>query len=984
MTARLKRVRDSRAVLMLAIAVGVLVAIWILLDFVFPRVISSSQTSDGHWQTPLPSVLLGLIKGSTYGMLAVGLVLIYRSNRIINFAHGEIGAFAAAFFGIEVLQWHIPFWVALLPALVVAGAIAMLIDAVVVRRLAKAPLVMSVVATLAAGQVLSLFALVVNSKANAGHLFPQPPGLPSFSVGKLAVTPSYFAILILAPLTAAGVGGFLKATRYGRAIRSAAANPDAARMAGIPVKRMSALAWAVAGVVAGLSAILAQAASGSNNNETTGPLLLLYALAGAVLGRFRSLPGALVGGLAVGVTKELLQWNSPDSGAVEAVLFLGIVVALLAQGQHGGRTGEKGAWSLTSRTRLLPVEVRRLRSVQVLERAPWLLLMVVLGGLPLLVSNATSIRLAISLAFVIVAMSIGIVTGLGGQLALGQFAIAAVGAWASFELSRRTGNFFASFAYAGLTGAAVSVALGIPAIRAKGLTFTVTTLAFALVVPDYLISRSWALGSGEDPGRPILFGHAFVSGHSYFYVALATFAVALLIARNVRRGGLGRRLIAVRDNEDAARAFTISVTAVKVEGYALAGFLAGLAGAMYGHALSQIGVDGFPATASIDAVKIAVIGGLGALSGPIFGAFLVQGPTYLTLGSLGLALFSLVELGVILYLPGGFVQFGTAVRDRVAGRLASRAGIDIAVVGAAERGVAPTTTDEPLPMPAVVRAAKRSPAPPGPVLETVDLHKSFGGIHAVRGLNLAVAPGETVGLIGPNGAGKTTTFELVAGFVRPERGTVSYRGVDITRTSPEARGRMGLIRSFQDAALFPTLTVAECVALSRERMVPTSFVGSLVGLRSRDRRQSAEADEILQWLGLSRYRASQIQELSTGLRRITELACLVALSPEVLLLDEPSSGVAQRETDALGTLLERLRSELRLTLIVIEHDIPLVMGLADRVVCMAEGEAIAVGTPAEIQADPRVIQAYLGSTASDSVGGVGAGQDRLVELPDLG
>lgn len=261
-----------------------------------------------------------------------------------------------------------------------------------------------------------------------------------------------------------------------------------------------------------------------------------------------------------------------------------------------------------------------------------------------------------------------------------------------------------------------------------------------------------------------------------------------------------------------------------------------------------------------------------------------------------------------------------------------------------------------------------------------------GVVRALDGLHLEVEEGTVLGLLGPNGAGKTTTFELLAGFTRADRGTVRYGGRDVTALGPEARGRLGLIRSFQDAALFPTLTVLECVELALERVQPTRFLPALLGLPGGERARCAKAEELVRWMGLERYRSSQIQELSTGTRRITEIACLVALQPQVLLLDEPSSGVAQKETEALGALLVRLKAELGLTLVIIEHDIPLIMGLSDRIVCMADGEVICAGTPEHVRNDPKVVEAYLGGslTAIERSAGTGAAQatqDPLASVP---
>jgi ABC-type branched-subunit amino acid transport system ATPase component/ABC-type branched-subunit amino acid transport system permease subunit len=947
-------------------------AAYLLLMQLLPQ-LHTDHTGSKHWESPGPVLLLGVIVGLTYGLLSVGLVLIYRTNRIINFAHGQVGAFGAAFFGIEVVRWHIPYWVAFLPALALAAGTGALAEATVVRRLRKAPAIMSVVATLGVGQFLVLFAFAINGQAAAGSLYPQPTGLPQFRVGGLLVTHAYFGMLLLSPLAVLAVGAFLKLTRFGRGIRAAAANPEAARMAGIFASRMSSLAWGVAGALAAFSAILTQPTKGFVTGDAFGPSLLLVALTGAVLARMQSLPVALIAGTAIGVVEQLLLWNYAQEGLVKLVLLVIILVTLLAQRQRVGRAEEKGSWAAVQAARPLPTAIRQVRSVRALAPTIGLVGLLLLAALPQLTSNYTSARMTGVFAFVVVAFSVSIVTGLGGQLSLGQFAIGAIGAWVSFEVASRTGNYLESFLYAGLTAAGVSVLIGLPALRIKGLLLTVTTLSFALVVPGYLLQQEWVLGSGEDPGRPIVLGHALVKGGEYYYVGLLTVVIAFLLARNVRASGLGRRLVAVRDNEDAARAFTVPASLVKLQGFAIAGFLAGLGGAMYGHSLSLIGDKAFPSEMSVTVVVVAVIGGIGLLYGPFLGAAVVLGLTFLPLDAAGLAATAFGQLLIIMYLPGGVGSLVAPLRDRVAGALARRAGVDVEAAYAAERGFNETGTGSGV-APDLPRPRRRRPRAAGPLLEVTGLRKSFGGVRAVRGVSFQVQEGETLGLIGPNGAGKTTTFELLAGFTKADQGSVTYAGQDITALGPEARGRLGLIRSFQDAALFPTLTVLECVQLSLERVDPTRLVPSLLGLTGQERRKRERAEALVAWMGLERYRSSQIQELSTGTRRITEIACLVALQPHLLLLDEPSSGVAQKETEALGRLLVKLKEELGLTLIVIEHDIPLIMGLSDRIVCMADGEVIAAGAPEVVRHDPAVVEAYLGGslTAIDRSSGTAA------------
>ena len=961
MTVRAIRRLDRRA-RTVAIAAAAAIAVVVLATGLLSKL--HAHTSSGRWETPLPPVVLGMIVGLTYGLLAVGLVLVYRTNRVVNFAHGEIGAFGAAFFGLAVVRWHVPYWVALPFGLAIGGLVGGIAEVAVVRRLRRAPKLMSVVATLAVGAVVVGFARAVNSTAGAGFIYPEPSGLPTFRIGGLLVTRAYTGMLFLGPALVIGLIVFLRKSRYGLALRAASAAPETARMSGVFATRMSSLAWVLAGALSAFTAIITQPSLGFTGAQSFGPPLLLRALAAAAIGRMTSLTVALLAGIGLGVVEQLLLWNYSQAGIVDVVLFAIIIVALLVQRTRVGREEEeRGSWAAVQVLRPLPEQLREIWLVRHLGTIIGVAALAFAAALPVFVSNSTAVTLSGIYALAIVGLSLGIVTGLGGQLSVGQFAIAAVAAVVSYRVSSHHGNFALAFIYGALAAGVVSLLLGLPALRARGLMLTVTTLAFALITPTWLLGQPWMLGSGVSPGHPAPLGVRLDNGRSYYVLALSLLVVVLVLARNVRRGGLGRVLTAIRDNEDNARAFTVAAVRVKSQAFVLAGIIAGIGGALYAHSLVRIGAASFPTRVSIDLVVMAVIGGLGIVSGPLLGALLVLAfPAFVPLDSAGITATALGQLLIIMYLPGGIAQIVEPLRNRVAAFLGKRAGVDVA---AAYASATPAGAER------IERAGIRLrdlPAGPAPgtagglLLEATDLVKSFGGVRAVDHVSFAIRSGETVGLIGPNGAGKTTTFELLSGFVRPDTGDVWFDGQDVTAFGPEARAQLGLVRSFQDSALFPTLTVTEAVAVAAERPHPTRFMSSLTRLSAAERTKRAYARDLVGIMGLHPYRDMQIQELSTGTRRITELACLVAARPTLLLFDEPSTGIAQRETEALGDVIRQIKEALGVTLVIIEHDMPLIMGISDRIIAMADGHVIASGSPRVVQNDPIVIEAYLGGT----------------------
>ncbi len=241
----------------------------------------------------------------------------------------------------------------------------------------------------------------------------------------------------------------------------------------------------------------------------------------------------------------------------------------------------------------------------------------------------------------------------------------------------------------------------------------------------------------------------------------------------------------------------------------------------------------------------------------------------------------------------------------------------------------------------------------------------YGGVHAVDGVSFEVPAGEVLGLIGPNGSGKTTLLDAIGGQVRCTRGAVALDGLDLVDHFPEDRARLGLVRSFQDCRLFPELTVTEVLLVSedarrRAGVLATTF--HLPWARRAERAKRAAVAEVVDAFGLARFRNHRVAELSTGTRRVVDLASIVLAEPRVLLLDEPTAGIAQREAEAFAPLLQRIHTVTGATIVLVEHDVPLVFSLCTRIVVMEAGKVVSAGTPDVVRADPAAVAAYLGAS----------------------
>jgi len=615
-----------------------------------------------------------------------------------------------------------------------------------------------------------------------------------------------------------------------------------------------------------------------------------------------------------------------------------------------------------------------------------------------------------ALAFAILALGLNIVVGFAGLLDLGYAAFFAIGAYAyaifsSYQVQPEWWGFWEPFQRLGLVehlqqgagpgsvhftvsfwlmlpvsaiiAALFGVLFGAPTLRLRGDYLAIVTLGFGEIVPivarntPYLTNGAQGLNGVTSPS---LFGYSFgVKSTPFFYLGLAMACLLVIVSLRLKNSRIGRAWLAIREDEIAAGAMGVNPVKLKLLAFAVGAGFAGATGTFYVAKLQTATPEMFTFPVSVMLLVMVVLGGMGSVAGVVLGALILQLLQSWFLQDLTqwvhalgyftrLGFLQEVDLVQSIELIFGIILV-VMMRFRRQGLIPERTAVT-ALTHAEQTAVPARGGIEP--RAAVVR--RRSIDPDKPLLETAGLEKSFGGIHAVRDLNLTVMAGSIVGIIGPNGSGKTTFFNLVTGLAQPSAGSVRLAGEDITGLPPHIIVERGIARTFQNLRLFSNMTVLENVLVGTHSRTATGAIGAVLRMpRVRVEEQAARAHALatLQIFGnrLTPRLEHLARTLSYANRRRLEIARALVSDPLLLLLDEPTAGMNPTETLELTDQIRDLRA-LGVTVLMIEHKLAVVNQIADKVIVLDHGEKIAEGSPQEIHSNKDVLRAYLGRTSN--------------------
>ena len=577
---------------------------------------------------------------------------------------------------------------------------------------------------------------------------------------------------------------------------------------------------------------------------------------------------------------------------------------------------------------------------------------VLLLAFPLLSDDAYYQNMVIlSLVFAIGASGLNIITGFAGYVSLGQGAFIGLGGYTIGVLATRFDGVSAWLwvPVAGLVAAAVALLLGLVSLRSRGPAFVIITVAFLFLVQ--VVAVNWVSLTNGTAGLtlPLPTWDRDIINWPFYYALVAILALQVLMTWWIRRTKLGMGLIAIREDETKAATIGINLPVEKMIAFVASTVFVGMAGAVYGYYLTFIDPRGmFSILISVQLILSLLIGGKATLWGPVLGAFLIEPLNEIANNQFGggntrLFLFGGLLMLVVIFLPKGILPAVESLLYRR--RTAGKAGLVGARIGTG--GSLASLTDR-------VQLVGATDTEPRPLLEVRGLSKHFGGLKAVDDCSFVVPEGTITGLIGPNGSGKTTVFNLIDNTIVADAGEIYFDGQRIDKLPSWARAHRGLGRTFQITRLFGEMTVLENVVAAHR-----SFSLGQLGRIAVSGKEAETAEELLEFVGMRAFRDQKAHALSYGQQKLVELAQILMLDPRLILLDEPAGGINPVLIDRMGEMIRELNSYGK-TFLIVEHNMPFVLDLCDPIHVLARGATMASGTPAQIQTDPAVIDAYLG------------------------
>ena len=642
---------------------------------------------------PVPAgvFLRGVIVGLLSALAALGMALIYRANRIVNFAQTDLGSVPTALGVYLIAFWGWSYWVGLGVGLVSAVVVGALVELAVIRRFFHAPRLILTVATIGLATLLGACSLLLP------RLWGERPQAQALDLPwdvHLTVDPLIFgadelAALVAAPLLMIGLAVFLRRTDVGVAVRASAERADRAALLGIPVQRLQTVVWMVATVLAFSGAWLRAGVVGLPIGGSASSFgFLLRILAALVIGRMVDLPAVAVAAIALGLLETGIEWNAESPQLVDPILAGVIVVALLLQRRSASRTAldQVSTWQAAEEVRPVPRMVAVLPEVRIARWGGTALVAALVLLLPTWLSSSDT-RLASSvLVFGIVGLSLLVLTGWAGQVSLGQAGFMGLGA-AIGAVATATWGLDLSLALlvAGLAGAVAAVVVGLPALRLQGLLLSVTTFAFALAMYSYFLNRQFFdwIPTQRVEREPIFGAIDYDSEAGVFYVILAVLVLITLALGGMRASRFGRALLALRENEAGAQAFALRPVRLRIGAFALSGFIAAVAGALLVHLQQGFDPDSYSPFLGFLFFTMVVIGGLGSPLGVLIGAFVLEGSYRFAQdlpGDAGLWRLFSNSLGVLLILmvlPGGLGGLVYRLRDAALRWVARRRGLEV-------------------------------------------------------------------------------------------------------------------------------------------------------------------------------------------------------------------------------------------------------------------------------------------------------------------